>query len=311
MRAVGITSFGGPDELHLVDLPIPEPGDGELRIKVAAATVNPSDAASRAGAFGPPPHGDGPPYVAGWELAGIVDAAGPGAGWQPGERVLAIVFPYATGRGAQAEYVVVPGDSVARVPDGVSLAEAATLPMNGLTARLALDKLGLQPGQTIAVTGAAGAVGGYVMQLAVTAGLRVIGDASAADTQLVKSLGADIVVGRGLDVAAAIRRAVPDGVDAVVDAALIGPPVLAAIRDGGQLIAVRPFPGDSERGITVTPVFVLDYVHEAAKLAELATLVADGKITLRVAREIPAADAPQAHRQLEAGGTRGRLVLTF
>jgi NADPH:quinone reductase len=311
MRAVGITNFGGPDVLHMVELPLPEPGAGQVRIQVAAATVNPSDTALRAGAFGPPPHGDGPPHVAGWELAGVVDAVGPGAGWQRGERVFAIVAPYATGRGAQAEYVVVADDSVGRVPDGVSLAAAATLPMNGLTARLALDTLALRPGQTIAVTGAAGAVGGYVMQLAAIAGLRVIGDANAADAELVKSLGADIVVARGPDVATAIRRAVPDGVDALVDAALIGPPVLAAIRDSGQLIAVRPFPGESERGITITLVLVTEYAHDAARLAELATLAADGKLTLRVAREIPAEEAAQAHRQLEAGGTRGRLVLTF
>jgi NADPH:quinone reductase len=311
MRAVGLTSFGDPDVLHLVDVPMPEPGDGEVRIKVAAATVNPSDAAFRAGAFGPPPRGDGPPYVAGWELAGVVDAVGSGAGVQAGDRVFAIVFPYATGRGAQAEYVVVSADSVALVPAGVSLAEAATLPMNGLTARLALDKLGLQAGQTLAVTGAAGAVGGYVMQLASAEGLRVIGDASPADTDLVKSLGADVVVDRGPDVSAAIRGQVPEGVDAVVDAALIGPPVLAAIRDGGQLIAVRPFAGESERSITITLVFVLDYVHEAAKLAELARLAEDGTLTLRVAKEVPAADAALAHQRLEAGGTRGRLVLTF
>jgi len=311
MRAVGFSTFGGPDVVHTVELPVPEPGDGEVRIKVAAATVNPSDAAARAGVFGAPQRGDGPPYVAGWELAGIVDAVGAGVAWGPGERVFAVIFPYATGRGAQAEYVVVAGDSVARVPDGVSLAEAATLPMNGLTARLALDKLALSPGETVVVTGAAGAVGGYVMQLAAAAGLRVIGDASPADTELVQSLGADVVVPRGLDVADAIRRTVPDGVAAVVDAALIGPPVLAAIRDGGQLIAVRPFGGETERGITITLVLVTDYVHEAAKLAELARLAADGTLTLRVAREIPAEDAAQAHRQLEAGGTRGRLVLTF
>src|SRR5215472_358271 len=159
MRAVGVSTFGDPDVLRIVELPVPEPGQGEVRIKVAAATVNPSDCAMRAGVFGPPPRGDGPPYVAGWELAGVVDAAGPGAGWSPADRVFAIVLPYVTGRGAQAEYVVVPADSVARVPDGLSLAEAATLPMNGLTARLALDKLALPPGQTVAVTGAAGAVG--------------------------------------------------------------------------------------------------------------------------------------------------------
>ncbi len=311
MRAVGLTTFGDPEVLHLVDIPLPEPGDGEVRIKVAAATVNPSDAALRAGAFGPPPHGEGPPYVAGWELAGVVDAVGSQAGVQVGDRVFAIVFPYATGRGAQAEYVVVSRDSVALVPPGVSFPEAATLPMNGLTARLALDKLGLRRGQTLAVTGAAGAVGGYVMQLASAEGLRVIGDASPADVDLVKSLGADVVVERGPDVAAAIRHQVPGGVDAVVDAALIGPPLLAAIRDGGQLIAVRPFSGESERSITINLVFVLDYLHEAAKLTELARLAGHGTLTLRVAEEIPAAEAARAHRQLEAGGTRGRLVLTF
>jgi NADPH:quinone reductase len=311
MRAVGMTTFGGPDVLHMVELPLPEPADGQVRVKVAAATVNPSDTALRAGAFRPPPPGDGPPYVAGWELAGVVDAVGAGAEVRVGDRVFGIVFPYATGRGAQAEYVVVPADSVALVPDGVSVAQAATLPMNGLTARLALDKLALQPGDTLAVTGAAGAVGGYVMQLAAHEGVRVIGDASEPDTDLVKSLGADIVVPRGPNVASAIRRQVPEGVDAVVDAALIGPSVLAAIRDRGQLIAVRPFAGESERSITITLVFVLDYLHEAVKLAELARLAANGTLTLRVARQIPAEEAAQAHRQLEAGGTRGRLVLTF
>jgi NADPH:quinone reductase len=311
MRAVAITRFGGPEVLEIVELPVPEPGEGEVRIKVAAATVNPSDTAQRAGAFGPPPNRPDPPYVPGWEVAGVVDAAGPGVQWEPGQRVLAIVFPYGGGHGAQSEYVVVPAESVAVVPEGMSLAHAATLPMNGLTARLALDKLGLRPGQTIAVTGAAGAVGGYVMELAAGEGLRVIGDASPADTELVKSLGADIVVPRGQDVATAIRQAVPDGVDAVVDAALIGVPVLAAVRDGGQLIAVRPFAGETERGITVTLVFVAEYVQEGGKLATLADLVAQGKLTLRVAAEIPAEHAAEAHRRLEAGGTRGRLVLTF
>jgi NADPH:quinone reductase len=310
MRAVGVTNFGGPEVLHIVELPVPEPGAGEVRIKVAAATVNPTDTGLRAGLRGGPA-GVEAPYVPGMELAGVVDAAGPGASWQPGERVMAIVSPWAAGRGAQAEYVVVPGHSVARVPDGVSLAAAATLPMNGLTARVALDVLGLERGQTIAVTGAAGAVGGYVMELAADAGLRVVGDAGPADVELVKSLGADIVVERGPDVATAIRDQVPDGVDAVVDAALLGRPVLAAIRDGGHLVAVRPFPGESERSIQISLVLVGNHLHEGHKIAELARLVTDGKLTLRVARELPAEEAVQAHRQLEAGGTRGRIVLTF
>jgi NADPH:quinone reductase len=183
--------------------------------------------------------------------------------------------------------------------------------MNGLAARLALDVLALRAVETLAVTGAAGAVGGYTIQLAVAEGLRVIADAKPDDEKLVRELGAETVVPRGPDVATAIRQHAPGGVAAVVDAALIGPPVLAAVRDGGQLIAVRPFQGEPERGITVTSIRVRDYLHAGGKLAELATLAADGRLTLRVAQEIPAAHAAEAHRLLDAGGVRGRLVLTF
>jgi len=311
MRAVGITRFGGPEVLEIVELPVPEPGPGQVRIRVAAATVNPADTVLRSGRYGPPADGMAPPYVPGMELAGIIDAAGPGSGWQAGERVMAIVSPRAPGGGAQAELVVVTADSVARVPDGVSFTAAATLPMNGLTARLTLDLLGLPPGQSLAVTGAAGAVGGYAIQLAVAAGLRVIADAAPADAGLVRRLGADAVVPRGPQVAAAIRQVAPDGVDALVDAAVIGQPVLAAVRDGGQVAAVRPFRGQAERSITVTLVLVADYLHAADKLAELAGQAADGRVTLRVAAELPAERAPEAHRMIEAGGVRGRLVLTF
>ena len=309
MRAVGITSFGGPEVLEIVEKPVPVPGDGEIRIRVAAATVNPTDTVLRAGGRGTPP--TEPPYVAGMELAGTIDAVGPGTRWQPGDEVMAITTPRGPHGGAQAEYVVVHADSAARIPEGASFAEAATLPMNGLTARLALDHLALPAGETIAVTGAAGAVGGYTMQLAAGAGLRVIGDAKPADEELVRALGADVVVPRGPDVATAIRQQVPDGVAAVVDAALTGPPVLAAIRDGGQLIALRGFRGEPERGITVKPILVSNYLHEGGKLAQLADLAAKGSLALRVAREVPAAQAADAHRQLESGGTRGRLVLIF
>jgi NADPH:quinone reductase len=309
MRAVGITSFGGPEVLQIVELPEPEPGDGEVRIKVAAATVNPTDTGLRAGLRVP---GDRPPpYVPGMECAGVVDVAGPGANWKPGEPVMAIVSPASPGGGAQAEYVVVPADSVARVPDGIGLAAAATLPMNGLTVRLALDLLALQPGDTLAVTGAAGAVGGYAIELGRHEGLRVIADASPADAELVKGLGADVVVERGPGMVDAIRREAPDGVDALLDAAVIGGPVLGAVRDGGQVAAVRPFRAESERDIAVHLVWVGNYFHAGEKLAGLAGLAADRTLTLRVAAEMPAEQAALAHQRLEAGGTRGRLVLTF
>lgn len=311
MRAVGITRFGGPDVLEIIERPVPEPGDAEVRIRVAAATVNPADTVLRTGRHGPPVDGLEPPYVPGMELAGTIDLAAPDCGWQTGDRVMAIVSPGTRAGGAQAELVVVPADSVARVPEGVSLTAAATLPMNGLTARLALDLLALRTGETLAVTGAAGAVGGYAVQLAVTEGLRVIADAAPADADLVRGLGADMIVDRGPELAAAIRRAVPDGVDALLDAAVIGPPVLPAVRDGGQVAAVRPFRGETERSITVTLVLVGDYLHAGDKLADLAGLAAAGHLTLRVAAELPAELAAQAHRRLEAGGVRGRLVLTF
>lgn len=309
MRAVAITRFGGPEVLELVDKPVPVPGEGEVRIRVAAATVNPTDTVLRAGGRGIP--GQEPPYVPGMELAGTVDAIGPGAAWRPGDRVMAITTPRRPRGGAQAEYVVVPAGSVARIPEGASFAEAATLPMNGLTARLALDQLALPAGETIAVTGAAGAVGGYTIQLAAGEGLRVIGDAKPDDEELVLALGAETVVPRGPDVAAAIRELVPQGVAAVVDTALIGPPVLAAISDGGQLIAVRPFRGEAERGITIKPILVSSYLEEGARLAALADLAAKGSLTLRVARQVPAERAADAHRLLEGGGIRGRLVLMF
>src|SRR5690606_37354112 len=128
-----------------------------------------------------------------------------------------------------------------RAPSGASHAEAATIPMNGLTARLTLDRLGLEPGHTIAVTGAAGAYGGYVVQLAKADGLRVIADASEADEQLVRDLGADVVVRRGDDVAERIRDAQPEGVDALADGSVQDALVLPAVKDGGGIAAVRPF----------------------------------------------------------------------
>lgn len=312
MKAVGFTEFGGPEVLGMISLPVPSPGPGQVRVMVAAAAVNPTDLAFRAGAHGAMPPGAGPPYVPGMDLAGVVDAVGPGVdGFTVGEPVMAAVSPWAPGGGAQAQFVVVAADALARVPDGISLEAAATLPMNALTVRAALDQLALRPRQTLAITGAAGAVGGYAIQLARLEGLRVVADASPADRVLVRGLGADVVVPRGPDVAASVRKAFPSGVDALLDAAVLGRAVLPAVRDGGQVIAVRPFPGTSERGIKVSLVLVFDHLHEGETLARIGELAAKGVLALRVADVLPAAEAAQAHRRLEAHGVRGRIVLTF
>jgi NADPH:quinone reductase-like Zn-dependent oxidoreductase len=312
MKVIGVVEYGGPEALQIFEVPEPHAGPGQLRIRVRAATVNPTDTAVRNGARAEAQKEFPPPYVPGMEVAGVLDEFGDGVGIDlvRGEQVMAIVMPRGS-LGGYAEFAVVPVESVVRIPAKASLAEAATLPMNGLTARLALDLLALQPGQTLAVTGAAGAFGGYVVQLAKADGLRVIADASPADTELVRSLGAHEVVARGDDVADRIRALVPDGVDGLADGALLYTKAMAAVRDGGGMATVRTFSGETERGITIHPVWVRDYAREHAKLDQLRRQVEDGVITLRVARTFAAEDAAEAHRVLERGGTRGRLVITF
>jgi NADPH:quinone reductase-like Zn-dependent oxidoreductase len=161
------------------------------------------------------------------------------------------------------------------------------------------------------VTGAAGAYGGYVVQLAKTEGLTVIADASEADHDLVASLGADIVVRRGDDVASAIREHFPDGVDGLADGAVLNELVIAAVRDGGAFTAVRGFEGVPQRSIQFTTTMVRTYDGEFEKLDRLRQLVESGAVTLRVADSYPPERAGDAHRRLEAGGTRGRLVIEF
>jgi NADPH:quinone reductase-like Zn-dependent oxidoreductase len=283
-----------------------------VRLRVHAAAVNPTDTGLRNGSRAELLKDIPPPYVPGMDAAGVLDQIGEGVttDLQLGDHVMAIVVPNGS-HGAYSELIVVPAESVARVPVGATDVEAATLPMNGLTTRQALDLLGLEPGQTLAVTGAAGAVGGYAVQLGKADGLRVIADASDADEQLVKDLGADIVVRRGNEFAERVRQAVPEGADGLIDGALLNELAVAAVRDGGRIATVRGFRGEEQRGITFYPVSVRNYAREQAKLDRLRQQVEDGQVTLRVARTFPAEQAAEAHRILEAGGTRGRLVLEF
>jgi NADPH:quinone reductase-like Zn-dependent oxidoreductase len=315
VRVVGVSGeggYGGPEMLRIFELPDRHAGRGEVRLAVHAAAVNPTDTYTRTGARHDQLKQYEPPYVAGMDVAGVIDELGPetATDLQIGDKVMAIVVPFGQ-HGGYSDQLVVPVESVARIPADATLVEASTLPMNGLTARKALDMLDLPHGATLGVTGAAGAFGGYVVQLAKADGLRVIADASEADEELVRSLGADVVVRRGDDVATRMREAVPDGVDAVADGAIQHGLVLPAIRDGGAIAAVRPFQGDSERNITVHMVWVREYQLEQAKLDRLRRQVEDGAVTLRVAGTYPPERAGEAQARLEAGGTRGRLVIQF
>ncbi|MGY1594646.1 NADP-dependent oxidoreductase [Geodermatophilus sp. SYSU D00708] len=312
MRAVGVTEYGGPEALHVVDVPAEPLGPGQLRLRVTAATVNPTDTYVRNGVYADRDPVKEMPKVPGMDAAGVLAEIGPGVqtDLQVGDRVMAVVLPSGA-HGGYREDLVVPVGSVARSPKDSSDAEAATLPMNGLTARLALDRMALQPGQVLAVTGAAGAFGGYVVQLAKNEGLTVVADASEADEQLVRDLGADVVVRRGDDVAERIRERYPDGVDGLADGAVQDELVLPAVRDGGTVATVRGYRGDGQRGLRVHPVMVRQYAEEAGELDGLRELAEQGVVSLRVARTLPAEQGAEAHRLLEGGGIRGRLVITF
>lgn len=312
MRAVGVINYGGPEALEVVELPDPVAGPGQLLVRVHATAVSPTDTYVRNGARSEVQRADPPPYVPGMDAAGVLEAVGDDVetDLQVGDRVMAIVLPKGA-HGGYAELLALPAGSVARAPAGTSHAEAATLPMNGLTARLTLDLLSLAPGSTLAVTGAAGTYGGYVVQLAKADGLRVIADAAEADEDLVRSLGADVVVRRGDDVADRILAAAPGGVDGLADGSVQNEALFPAVADGGGFATVRGFRADAPRGITIHQVWVRSYLEERAELERLREQVERGALTLRVAQTFPPERAHEAHRLLEAGGVRGRLVIEF
>lgn len=311
MRAIGVTEYGGPEVLHEVDVPAEDLGEGQVRVRVGKATVNPTDTGIRSGMRSSAARPEQGVEVPGMEVAGAVVAVGAGVeDLAVGDRVMAIVVPSGT-HGAYREEVVLPVASVVPIPAGVTDAEAATVPMNGLTARAALDLLDLDRGEIVAVTGAAGALGGYVIQLAKADGLVIVADAAEKDVDLVRGLGADVVVPRGPQVAAAIRAAYAEGVAGLVDCSLQQAEVVPAVRDGGGMVTVRGWDGDGEERIRVMPVMVRSVAERHDLLEALRRQVEQGALTLRVADVVPATEAAQAHRRLEAGGVRGRLVLDF
>ena len=312
MRAVGLMIHGGPEVLGIVDVPEVQAGPGQVRLRVHAAAVNPTDTMARNGSRAEQQKVDPPPYVPGMDAAGVVDHVGEGVttGVKVGDAVMAMVVPQGS-HGAYREQIVLDQRAVVAAPKGTSHAEACTLPMNGLTAQQSLDRLALQPGQVLAVTGSAGAYGGYVIQLAKAEGLTVIADAADSDRELVASFGADIIVPRGDDVAQRFREHFPEGVNGLADGAVLNEKVVAAVRDNGAFTAVRGFEGEPERCIRFMPTWVRQYDGKYEKLDRLRQQAEDGTLTLRVADTYPAAQASETHRRLEAGGTRGRLVITF
>jgi len=313
-KAVTYTGLGGTEVIKVVERQVRPPAANEVRIEVKAAAVNPTDLLLRDPNFRLNQTVERPGLlVPGMDLAGVVESVGPGVSrLRRGEQVMAVVLPRRPDGGAYARHVVVPAASVVRIPDGTSLARASTLPMNGLTALLSLELAALERGQTLAVSGGAGLLAHYAIAAAKRQGIRVVADAKAKERSLVESYGADVVVERGPDFAGAIRKELPDGVDAALDAAVLGEKIFGAIRDGGVYIPVRGW-GDtpSERGIQIKPVFVHTVVERTEWLEQIRDLVTAGHIKPLVAGEYAPEQAGDAQNALAAGGLRGRVVIIF
>ncbi|MEU0601994.1 zinc-binding dehydrogenase [Streptomyces sp. NPDC006393] len=288
----------GPQSIETVDVPVVEPGPAEIRVKIAAAAVNPVDLGVAGGVF----HRLGlvhqPDYTGlGWDFAGTVDAAGPGVELRVGTRVAGFIDGFDRDHGSHAEHLVVAASNVAVVPDGMDLVEAATVPLNATAAAQLVELLGEAPSKArhLLVTGAAGAVGAHVAVLAQDRGWQVTGMARAADESFVRGLGADFATDLG------------QGWDAVADAGAVQEHALRAVRDGGRFVGVQPASRlPEERGIAVEVVLARP---DGALLAGLLARVTTGELPARVHAVAPLDDAAGAYQAMAKGGVRGRIVL--
>jgi NADPH2:quinone reductase len=308
-KAVTYAGWGGYDVISIAERNVRAPNVSEVRIKVLAAAVNPTDILLRDPGLG----NLDLPMIPGMDAAGIVDAVGSEVTrLKIGDEVMAAVTPMRREGGAQASYIVVPSASVVHKPKSVTHAEAATVPMNGLTALYALDLAALSTGQTLAVTGGAGWLAYMTITLAKLRGLRVIADAKREEVELVRGYGADVVVDRADAFAEALRREIPEGADALLDTALLSEQAFPALKDGGIYIPVRGWrDGPDDPRIQIKPVLVNEVLDRTDWLESLRDVVAAEKISPRVAGEYVLENVADAQRSLMAGGVRGRPVIMF
>lgn len=282
----------------LEDVSPPELGPTDVRIQVAGAAVNPVDVKVLTGplraAVGLPD-----PVGLGWDASGTVTEVGSEVtGLGPGDRVAGLLhlLGLKPSVGTHADETILPADAVARVPDGLDLVEAASIPLNALAARQALDLLGPAEGRTLLVTGGAGALGGHALVLATRAGWRVTALARDADADFVARAGVDLVT-----------ELPGPSFDAVLDAAVLLESALAAVRDGGSFVGVAPdAPVAAERGIAVRTVSV---EPDSEATAGLLGLAAEGMLEVRVAGRVPLGEAAKAYDKVASGGQRGRWLL--
>lgn len=322
MFAMIMTETGGPEVLRYGEIDTPEPGPGELRIRVAYAGVNPADWKNRQGmlaAFRPYYF----PYVLGFDAAGVVDRVGEGVeGFAPGDRVFTPTNHGQGGQGSYAELAVASADKVAHIPEGLGFAEAAALPVAALTAWQALGHGGgVEPGQQVLVHGGSGGLGGFAVQFARRLGARVAATCSTPNVDYLRGLGVERVIDyRTEDVTAAVRAWAPDGLDHLVNTAGDSslPDGLDLVRSGGCFVSIPTLVDDGDipaamaaaaaKGVERVFSMMTD-VDCAATLTEIGTLVAKGEVALPELRELDLRDAAAAHEAIQSGHTRGKIVL--
>jgi NADPH:quinone reductase-like Zn-dependent oxidoreductase len=297
MKAVRFSHFGGPEVLEIVDIPDPHPGPGEVRIAVRAAGINASDWKKRKGLMDPEL-----PQTLGHEAAGVVDELGEGVtAVAVGDRV----FGFSPAASAQAELAVL--SDYAQIPPSLDFPSAAALPAAIETATRALDRLGVRNGSTLLINGASGSVGSAAVQLAVARGARVIGTASPANHDYLRSLGAQpVAYGEGL--VERVRALAPEGVDTALDVAGSGVlPELIELAGGPEhVVTIADFGGAREHGVAFSSG---DDGRAVYALAEIGELIESGRFSLPVVQTFPLAEIAEAHRVGEDGQVRGKLVL--
>ena len=299
MKAAQFSRFGGPDVLEIVDLPDPHPGPGQVRIVVHAAGISATDAKLRSGAVD---FGDGLPQTTGRDVAGVVDEIGEGVtDVAVGDRVFGVSDD---GAGA-AELALV--TYRAPIPAALGFVDAAARPVALETATRSLDQLGVGPGKSLLINGAAGGIGSTAVQLAVARGARVIGTASVNNHDYLRLLGAEpVAYGDGM--VERVRKVAPNGVDLALDVVGHGVlPQLIELAGGPQnVLELADIEGAKTHGVRFSSGF---HGHAFHALAEIGAVIEAGRFWLPVERIFPLASIAEAHRVSDNGHVRGRLVL--
>jgi NADPH:quinone reductase-like Zn-dependent oxidoreductase len=312
MRAIQQDTYGSPEVLYEVELPRPVPGISEILVSVRGAGVNPTDWWNRAKAGTV----DRLPLVLGWDVSGVVEEVGLGVTiFKPGDEVFGML-PYPGGVGAYAEYVTAPARAFARKPAGIDHVQAGALPLAALTAYQALvDTADVRPGQRAFVHAAAGGVGHLAVQIAKARGAYVIGTASAAKHDFLRSIGVD----EPIDYHAVDFTEVVGDVDVVLDSVSVDPVArarsLAVLRPGGLLVSILPvvpvdpdeLAGIAGRGLRFAALLV---EADGAGMRAIADLAETGALRAHIEATFPLTEAAKAHTLGETGRTTGKIVLT-